>query len=408
MKVVNLVTIDYGGAYRAAVRISESINGEGVESSIILRTKMHLDSPAEEIFDHKYERFISKVKNVGNLFFSHHDIVIEKFGTDVTKYESVWNADIIILHWVNSFLSVRGIKKLEALGKPIIWVMHDMWVFTGGCHNDASCKRYKEGCGFCPQMLSEKERDRTYRALREKMKLLGKKKICYVSPSTWLADCASNSLLLKNEKIIRIPNPLPLNIFFPEERKMAREKLNLPINKKIVAFGAMKSTSDPNKGFSYLKEAIKRLDSSQYEVMIFGSNERDKEMEKFTKVYYMGIINQEHVLRSLYSAADVFVAPSMQENYPSTVLEAMACETPVAAFSVGGMTDLIIHKKNGYLASSKTADQLAEGIIFCAENSDKLGKCAGEYVRQNNSYEVIGAQYRCLCEKLEKEKKDGR
>lgn len=398
MRVVHLVTIDYGGAYRAALRISECIRQKGFESSVVLRTRKHVGNDVEELFEHEYERVISKTKNVGNLLLSRGEIIIEKFGTDVTKYHQIEMADVVILHWVNSFLSPRQVNKLVKLGKPIIWVMHDMWVFTGGCHIDRYCGRYKNLCGCCPQLKSRCKKDRTFRALKEKIRLLSMQGICYVGPSTWIVGCARESTLLKNEQVVRIPNPLPFDLFYPIDKQEARKKLQLPVDKKIITFGALKSTDDPNKGFSYLKDALKYLDSEQYIAVIFGNNHRSQDIEEYIKTHYMGIVDQEEKLRLIYSASDVFVAPSLQDNYPSTVLEAMACKTPVAAFAIGGMKDLIIHKKNGYLVSPKKADKLAEAIVFCAQNSKTLGTYAYEYVRENNSYEFVGSQYAELIE----------
>lgn len=393
MKVINLVTIDYGGAYRAAVRISECINQMGIESSVILRTKKIASGTADELFQHKYERLFSKMKNVGNLLLSKNGVIIEKFGTDITKFNQIKTADVIILHWVNSFLSPKEVNKLVQLGKPIIWVMHDMWIYTGGCHLDQYCGRYKNLCGRCPQIGSKYDKDRTYRALKEKKNLLSKKHICYVGPSRWMVKCALDSTVLKDENIVRIPNPLPLHLFYPGDKQEARKRLGLPSDKRIITFGALKSTDDPNKGFFYLKQALQYLDSAQYVTVVFGNGDRDSEVEDHMKVYYMGIVDQEDKLRLIYTASDVFVAPSLQDNYPSTVLEAMACKTPVAAFSIGGMTDLIVHKKNGCLVTERKADKLAEAIIFCAQNTETLGEHAHQYVQTNNSYETVGRQY---------------
>lgn len=408
MKVINLVTIDYGGAYRAAVRISECINQSGMESSVILRTKKLAEGSAEEVFRHGYERFLSKVKNLGNLLLSKNDIIVEKFGTDISKYDQVKTADVIILHWVNSFLSPRNVNKLVRLGKPIIWVMHDMWLFTGGCHLDRYCGRYRQLCGNCPQLGSLADKDRTRKALKEKMDLLTGQGICFVGPSSWIVNCARESTMLKEERVTRIPNPVPLHCFSPEDKQKARKTLGVPCDKKIITFGALKSTDDPNKGFSYLKRALRHLDSGQYVTMVFGNSDRDPELEQYMPVCYMGIVNQEEKLRLIYTASDVFVAPSLQDNYPSTVLEAMACKTPVAAFSIGGMTDLIVDTKNGRLVPIRDADKLAEAIEYCVRNTETLGEYAYQHVQSNNSYETVGAQYRCLCEELLKEKRYGR
>lgn len=400
MKVVHLVTIDYGGAYRAAVRISESMNQAGVDSSVLLRTKTLENSDAEEIFSSYFERFCSKVKNGLNLLFSFGEVVIDRFGTDITHYNKIKEADVVILHWVNSFVSPKGIEKLATLQKPILWVLHDMWEFTGGCHYDKECGKYHNLCGVCPQLKSKEERDRTRLALLRKRKAYSGKGIVYVGPSRWICECAEESTILHGEKIINIPNPLSEEVYYPMEKESARRMLAITSEKKLVVFGALKSTSSPYKGFSYLKEALQCLDRKQCEIVVFGNDDEDTTLFPGGKVHYLGVIHSEERLRAVYSAADVFVAPSLQDNYPSTVLEALACGTPVVAFSIGGMSDMIFHGENGYLAHRGDSADLAEGIQYCLAHRNDLSQQAVQSVRQNNSYSAIGQRYRALCERM--------
>ena len=147
MKVLHLATIDLGGAYKAAVRISESMQKCGVDSEILIRTKVHDDTQAMVIFKNPVQKFVSKAKNVVNLTLSQKDIISDYLGTDVSAHPMVKDTDVLVLHWVNSFLSYRSVEKLLATGKTVIWVMHDMWTFTGGCHYDGYCGGYAHDCG---------------------------------------------------------------------------------------------------------------------------------------------------------------------------------------------------------------------------------------------------------------------
>lgn len=399
MKVAHFVTIDFGGAYRAATRISEAMQSETCESSLYCRTKNSAQNPGTEILHSNGQRFLSKVKNVGNLLFSSGEIVIDKFGTDISKKKEFKEADVIILHWVNSFISVREIKKITSKGKPVIWVMHDMWNFTGGCHYDRYCNGFKKECGNCPILNSSNSHDRTYRECRRKYLQYRNRGIAFVAPSIWIQDCARQSKILQGEQILRICNPIPTDIYVPIEKKKARKVWGIETEKKVILFGAVKATENAQKGFHYFVEALNRLDKDQYMVVVFGNNDGIANMCGFeTKA--VGVVTDENKLALLYNIADVFVAPSEQDNYPSTVVEALACATPVTAFHIGGMPDMIEHLKNGYLADLKHPHTLADGIIYCTQHSAQLGEYARKSVVENNVYERVGRKYRELCEKM--------
>lgn len=399
MKVAHFVTIDFGGAYRAAARISDAMQSEACESTLYCRTKNSVQNPGTEILHSSTQRFLSKVKNVGNLLFSSGEIVIDKFGTDICQKKEFKDADVIILHWVNSFISVTEIDRIAAQGKPVIWVMHDMWNFTGGCHYDRYCDRFKEECGACPILKSSNSHDRTYRECRKKYLHYRNKGIVFVSPSIWIQDCARQSMVLRGEQILRIRNPIPTDIYMPTDKKKAQEIWGIKTHKKVILFGAVKATENTQKGFHHLVGALNGLDKDQYMVVMFGNNDNVSDMCGFeTKA--VGVVKDEKKLSLLYNAADVFVAPSEQDNYPSTVAEALACSTPVTAFNIGGMPDMIVHKQNGYLADLNCPQTLADGIVYCAQHNEELGMYARKSVVENNAYEKVGREYRELCERM--------
>lgn len=399
MKVAHFVTIDFGGAYRAAARISDAMQSETCESTLYCRTKNGADNPGIEILHSSGQRFLSKVKNVGNLLFSSGEIVIDKFGTAISKKKEFKEADIIILHWVNSFVSVREIEKIASKGKPVIWVMHDMWNFTGGCHYDRYCNGFKKECGNCPILASNNPHDRTYRECRRKYLQYRNRGITFVAPSTWIQDCARQSKILQGEQIVRICNPIPTDIYVPMDKNKVRKAWRIETHKKVILFGAVKATENTQKGFNHLLDALNGLDKEQYMLVVFGNNDDISNLCGFdTKA--VGVVKDENKLAELYNAADVFVAPSEQDNYPSTVAEALACATPVTAFRIGGMSDMIIHQRNGYLADLKNPQTLADGIVYCAKHSEELGKYARISVERNNTYERVGGEYRALCKKM--------
>ena len=176
-----------------SVYFDEQLQKCGVDSEILIRTKVHDDTQAMEIFKNPIQKFGSKAKNVVNLTLSKKDIISDYLGTDVSAHPMVRDADVLVLHWVNSFLSYRSVEKLLATGKTVIWVMHDMWTFTGGCHYDGYCGGYAHDCGNCPHMESRKENDLSRRNFVRKTRAIKSGKMIFVGPSQWSVDCAGKS-----------------------------------------------------------------------------------------------------------------------------------------------------------------------------------------------------------------------
>jgi len=298
-------------------------------------------------------------------------------GSDLSKMEQVEDADIIYLHWVlNGFMNLRSIEKLARLKKPIILYMHDTWTITGGCHHFLHCEKYKTACQRCPLFKNPKPNDLASKEFSKKLKLFSKyDNLYFVAPSKWLFDAAKESALTKSKRIFHIPNILEEDIFKPIDKTVAKKLVGLDESSKTIAFGAI-AIESPYKGWKYLQEALEilhrkndELGNLKINVLIFGSgyNKRIADAIPF-KTKFAGFLGSDYATSLMYNAADVFVAPSLADNLPYTVLEATSCSTPVTAFDVGGIPELIAHKKNGYLAKHKNAEDLAEGIRFCLES----------------------------------------
>jgi glycosyltransferase involved in cell wall biosynthesis len=227
-----------------------------------------------------------------------------------------------------------------------------MWAFTGGCHYNQECDRYINCCGACPQLHSNKNWDISRWVWQRKAKAWQNLNLTIVTPSQWLAKCAISSSILQNQKIKVIPYGLETQTYKPIERHLARKILNLPNNKQLILFGAMNATSDLRKGFHLLQLALKSLRQAvcaeQFELVVFGASRPANEVDLSFKTHYLGRLSDDISLSLIYSSADVFVAPSIQDNLPNTVMESLACGTPCVAFNIGGMPEMIEHQKNGY------------------------------------------------------------
>lgn len=401
MKVAHITTIDTGGAYKAAARLHEGMVRNGVVSHILVRTKLNPDSAAELVFKSIIGENISKAKNVVNMLKADGMISGDFLGTDLSGNSVILEADIIVLHWINSFLSPKELSKLFALHKPIVWIMHDMWLFTGGCHVDRYCGRYENGCGNCPQARHRKQTDLSRRNFKIKESLLNQMQGAVIGPSKWIVDCASKSDILKGKAVYHIPNTLNTDIFRKlGKKKELKEKYHLDINRKVLLFGAADAgTGNVNKGFSYIEEAMRILGNEEYQLAVFGNTSGTAEYLKKEGVRLLGYIKDERILSEIYNAVDLFVTPSLQESFGYTACEAMACGTPVTAFDVGGLRDQIIHQKTGYLAEMGNVDDFVEGIMYCSRN---LKFMQGQLARvsQRYSYEMIMPQYMELFERL--------
>lgn len=288
------------------------------------------------------------------------------------------NPSIVHLHWVSA-----GFLRIETLGrlaKPLIWTLHDSWAFTGGCHYPFDCTRYRRDCGACPILGSSRERDLTRRIWSRKQKAWEGLDLTVVTPSRWLADCARASSLFRETRVEVIPNGLDIDRFHPIAQGTARDILSLPRNRKLILFGGAQASSDPRKGFQYLTEALQKLSGTGWaekaDVLVFGSSEPQNDLNLGMRAHFTGHIHDDVTLSLLYSAADVFVAPSIQDNLPNTVMEAAACGTPTVAFDVGGLPDLVEHGQTGYLARPFETDDLAEGIALLLRNDEKRKELA--------------------------------
>jgi glycosyltransferase involved in cell wall biosynthesis len=383
MKVLMVNATDiFGGAARAAFRLHQGLRSKGVDSRMLVEI-MKGNDPFVIGPQNDFQKVLAyarpRIRKVPVLLY---------FKRSGDRFTPAWlpdrlagrinniNPDIVHLQWIDDFLRIENIPKLI---KPIIWTLHDMWAFTGGCHYDHGCGRYQESCGCCPQLGSKRGHDLSYKVLRRKKKSWRNTNMVIVCVSNWLADCARRSIVLGKYQVKVIPNGLDTKRFQPVDKRTARQLLNLPQKKKIILFGALYATSDPRKGHNHLKSAIRRLVAWGYsesiELVIFGASAPSKDDEwrdiGFT-VHYLGVLQDDISLAVVYSAADVMVVPSEQEAFGQTATESLSCGVPVVAFAIGGLLDIVGHEREGYLARPFDSEELARGIEWVLENQQRL------------------------------------
>ena len=309
-----------------------------------------------------------------------------------------------INRWINDgMVSYNELKKMLSKDIHIVWTMHDMFPFTAICYYDNECGGYKDACVKCPlcnSKLSQKEIDTIIQCKKEAYN----KNIAFVGCSTWIADCAKHSFLCKNSEVVVIPNTIRLDVFRPVLRESAIKLLGFKKaeEKKLILFGAMSATSDKRKGYEYLYKALDSIENKdKYALLVFGGKSEDI-IDIGIETINAGLISDDSRLAALYSLADVFVAPSLQENLSNAVMESLACGTPVVAFNIGGMSDMISHMSNGYLALPFDIDDLRNGIEWVSTYSNNLSRLCVDSVRNKFNNEKIAKQYIEIYNKMNK------
>jgi glycosyltransferase involved in cell wall biosynthesis len=307
------------------------------------------------------------------------------------------SADIVNLHWVNGgMLSLFAISRIR---KPVVWTLHDMWAFSGAEHYDNENKRWREKYVSTSRSLALQglDLDRFVWILK---RLLWKKKFSIVTSSRWLRKCVETSDLMKDWPTQAIHTPIDLEVWKPEDKRTARTLLRIPIDHDVLLFGAVGGTRDPRKGFDLLLEALQKLSKSgnRFSVVIFGEETRELTLSLGSSAVFLGVVHDDLTLRLAYSAADVFLLPSRQDNLPNTGIESIACGTPVVSFDVGGIGDIVEHKVSGYLAKKFDTSDFAQGVEWALLQSKEgqLSKSSRQWAESQFSFSGIGEAYKSL------------
>lgn len=396
-----------GGAAIAARRLMEALNNSGVKAKMLVRDKesQHISvcripgtwRPYLNFLWERLSIFIRQRFSRQHLF----DIDIANAGTDITRLPEFAEADIIHLHWINQgMLSLKGIRKILDSGKPVVWTMHDMWPATAICHLTLGCSKYKSHCNQCPYLANSGEHDLADSVWRRKERMLEGRNITFVACSQWLRDEARQSPLLSGKQIETIPNPIDTRLFCPGNKAEARQRLGLPADKKLIFFASQRA-DNVYKGMDCLIEACHTLTEEHPEMkdsaalVIAGGHAEEITGKLPLQTYPMGYISDAHRMADVYRAADAFVLPSLSENLPNTIMEAMACGTPCIAFRVGGIPEEIDHKANGYIAEYKDSADLTRGLhwMLTQADSEALSHAAVKKVTQQYSQHTVAMRY---------------
>lgn len=409
MRVLIINTAErIGGAAVAASRLMEALKNNGIKTKMLVRDKqtdqisvVELKRSWKLVWKLLWERIVIWQANhfkKNNLF----SVDIANTGTDITHLPEFKQADIIHLHYINQgMLSLKNLKQIFASGKPIVWTMHDMWPCTGICHHARECEKYHSQCHNCPYIYKNGgKKDLSYQIYKKKKDLYQNTPLTFITCSQWLEGQAKKSGLLTGKTILSIPNPINTNLFKPREKSNARSKCNLPQDKKLLLFGSVKIT-DKRKGISYLIDACRILAEKHPEmkeelgVVVFGSQSSQLENLLPFPVFPQNFVKDEKEIVNIYNSVDLYVTPSLEENLPNMIMEAMACGVPCVGFHVGGIPEMIDHLHNGYVARYQSAEDFANGIHWTLTEGEyeKLSEQACRKVISSYSETAIAKKY---------------
>jgi glycosyltransferase involved in cell wall biosynthesis len=392
-----------GGAAVAANRLMRALNNNGVKAMMLVGDKetdaltvVGLPKSWRLRWHFLWERFVIFC----HLRFSKKhlfEIDLANAGSDITRLREFQEADIIHLHWINQgMLSLSNIRKILRSGKPVVWTMHDIWPATAICHLTLDCRAFTTQCRNCRLLPGGgSNHDLSASVWRKKQQLLADGNIYYVACSRWLASEAKQSTLLNGHKITSIPNPIDTHIYIKGDSQEARRRLGLPPDRRLILFVSQRVTNE-NKGMNYLIEACRLLeDIPHLGVVILGGHAEEVVEQLPLEAFPLGYVNDEQRIVDAYNAADVFVLPSLSENLPNTIMEAMACGVPCVGFRVGGIPEEIDHRRNGYVADYRNAEDLARGIrwILTEADYDSLSHAAVQKVAHHYSQQSVAMKY---------------
>ncbi|HNY30897.1 MAG TPA: glycosyltransferase [Fibrobacteria bacterium] len=387
-KVVLVTAHDHGGAGKAALRLHRSLSAHGRGSRMLVLSKKSDDSqvrclrpvaPSEvpaRCLEHGDRQLIERAEaRWAKIRAAHprHSPLLEQFsefetGIDLADYEDFREADIVHLHWAGGVIDYTKLAR-SCEGKKVVWTLHDMNAFTGGCHYDWGCGKHRTGCRACPLLGSQEQDDYCHRAFQAKLAAFRDIDLTITTPSRWLSELAASSILLGGRNILTIPNSVPLETFRPLPREQSRRLLGIPLDRQVVVFGC-EGLSNPRKGLAILLRSIELLRSTMATPPLFcffGASGAGLPLPADS--ISLGGIDDENRLARVFTAGDAFAIPSLQDNLPNIVLEAMACGTPVAGFRVGGIPDMVDHGRTGHLATEGSPEELAASMRWLLENS---------------------------------------
>ncbi|MDB4459021.1 glycosyltransferase family 4 protein [bacterium] len=417
MKIVHISTHDSeGGAARAAYRLHTGLNQAGHDSQMLVRQKRTRDPKVKALqssnrFNERIRRFARRKqiqRSIGQYATTvpsgyepfHH----EGSHLDKCLVGGIPECDIINLHYISEFVDFETFFTTIANRIPVAWRLPDLHALTGGCHFDMGCGKHTHGCGSCPQLGSKDQEDLSAQIWKRRLRVLERinsNRLHFIALNHWMAKQIHASPLTEKFPVTIIPNGLDATSFAPRDKAVCRDILGLPQDAKIILFVADLVTNR-RKGLHLLSNIIENVkEVENLTLLSIGDGKPDLKLN--IPHHHMAKVSNDRLLSTVYSAADIFVIPSLQDNLPNTVLEAMACKTPVAGFNVGGIPDMIRHGQTGLLAKEADSADLGKAIQTILSDDamrSKMAQHSRDIVEQEYTLEIQAQRYTQLYDRI--------
>lgn len=416
MNIVLVNTFDnYGGAARAAFRLFKGLKATGGSCTMVVGRKVSDDPDVITlgVLSAKEQAAAATIRAELDAQIAPYPVLrnpgfapfhAERSPVGQALVDRLPAADVVNLHWVRELVDYADFFTTRPPGQAVVWTLHDMHPFTGGCHYVRGCDRHIDACGCCPLLGSDNPDDLSARILASKLASLMQRTggpMHVVAPSRWLADEARRSRLFRDLPVSVIPYGLDTDVFAPHDRAAVRRAFNLPPNLRIILFVAH-VLDDPRKGLAHLDAALSRLGPRpDVGVLMVGSGEFT--LRAPVVKMRSGLIDNDAVMSRLYAAADMVAVPSLEDNLPNTMLEAMASGTPVVGFDTGGVPDMVIPGETGFLAPLGDEEGLARALADALGDTGRLaamGRMARARIEREHTLAVQAMRYRDLYRSL--------
>ncbi|MDP9339650.1 MAG: glycosyltransferase [Acidobacteriota bacterium] len=415
MKITHLTVWDLaGGAARAAYRLHTGLCRLGHDSRMLVQHRQSSD-PRVISFQPPNGLGIKLRRAIKQRYLARQYKSVARIpgGSLFSDDRSPQNADVLLqmpesdilnLHWVAGFVDYREFFGKLPANLPVVWTLHDMNPFTGGCHFDGGCGKFMQRCGACPQLSSSDPDDPSSRSLerkREAYASLGGDRMHLVTPSRWMQAEVKKSALLSSLRCTTIPNGLDTDVFKPRDQAAARALLGIPVDGFVILFLA-DWAGETRKGFSVLVEALKHF-SNDNRVHFLTVGRELPSADLGQRITSIPSVTDDKKLSTIYSAANVFVLPSLQDNLPNTALEALACGVPIVAFDSGGIPEIVRPGETGTLVPAGDVEGLGAAIAALLKNKEarlKMAEQGRQYALSNYALEVQARRYATLYSEL--------
>ena len=402
MKILHINTLyDQGGAALLIRILSKNLEQNGNIKQFFI-VKEFSEEEAKNVFQARkvskvlgYQKFSRIMSEQG---FLYRFLPIEAHF--ILKKTREVAPDIIHLHNIHGgYFQTNILPKLAEMA-PIVWTFHDMFPITGHCAHSFECEKWKTGCGNCERLdiYPSIRKDRTNALWNYKNKIFNFADFTIVTPSLWLKKCVEDSFL-KNKDIRLIYNGIDLETFKKTDKSEARKELGLPQDKKIILFSADGGVKNPFKGGEFVFQAFEKL-KNRYDILFLNIGGEGKQKSKNWLDF--GYVKDTQIMAKLYSAADIYLFPTLAETFGMTIVEAMSCGLPVVTFETGGVPEIVENNKTGFVVKYKNGEMLTNALEKLLDDDNLREKMAENAVEASKkfSFERMALEYLKLYKEL--------